>query len=108
MKVEDLPAIVKRELAKVGMVENGSGGVFTYSKFHLLSFKKTDAKWHVTAGFEERGDIPSYPYHPDPIRALYSQESVHTPIPSGPRHTVKMVIDDESGEVTEMTTDGRK
>jgi len=106
MKVEDLPAIVKKALAKVGMAERveekrpsrssydfadshgpgfkSSGGKqptgFVYTAFWLTSFKKVEGKWHVTAGF--LGDD-----------GLVTRN-----------HSVTMTIDDETGEVTEMST----
>jgi hypothetical protein len=91
MKVEDLPAIVSRELAKAGMLEWGfrdppsDSRTFYYWKLRLLSVKKVDAKWHVTAGFEQTGCYIGFPN----------------------LHTVSLVIDDGTGEVTEMSTDGR-
>lgn len=42
MKVEDLPAIVKAQLLKVGMRQEG---------LYLTSFENIDAKWHVSAEF---------------------------------------------------------
>jgi len=96
MKVEDLLPIVKRELAKVGMVEHVAAGYFTnffdvfyeetrgtsrfkYQNLRLVSFEKVDRKWHVTAKFEN---------------ALEPDTST----------TVNMVIDDETGEVSEMSS----
>ena len=75
MKVEELPEIVEKELKKVGY-----GSTFFYTNFRLASFKKIEGKWHVTAAFERSDVISRYPT------------------------TVSIVIDDATGEMTEMTT----
>ena len=99
MKVEDLLPIVKRELARVGMVEHvdDSGSLasafrsfdfsyfgakessrFEYQNLRLVSFKKVDGKWHVTAKFENASGVIS-------------------------PNIIHMVIDDNTGEVSEMS-----
>ena len=52
---------------------------FEYKNFRLVSFKKVDSKWHVTAGFEKADEFGGCPT------------------------IVCMVIDDETGEVIEMS-----
>jgi hypothetical protein len=100
MKVEDLLPIVKKELTKVGMVEyvDDSGSLeslsremgriygtikpmpsrFEYQNLRLASYRKVDNKWHITAKFE-------------------SAHGVISPT------IVSMVIDDQTGEVSEMS-----
>jgi len=99
MKVEDLLPIVKKELAKAGMVEyvDDSGSLeglgrdlgrisgtikpmpskFEYQNLRLASYKKVDNKWQITAKFESAHGV------------------INTTI-------VSMVIDDETGQVSEM------
>jgi hypothetical protein len=101
MKVEDLLPIVKKELAKAGMVEyvDDSGTLeslgrdfgkiygtikpmpskFEYQNLRLASYSKVDNKWHVTAEFEAAHGV---------IRTT----------------KVYMVIDDQTGEVSEMSS----
>lgn len=96
MKVEDLLPIVKRELAKVGMTEyvDDSGSLestfksfygetkpskFEYQNLRLASYRKVDNKWHITAKFESAHGV------------------ISTTI-------VGMVIDDQTGEVSEMSS----
>lgn len=81
MKIEDLPVIAKRELARVGWVEGGRRAGCGYTNFHLLSFKKVDTKWHITADFEEQVE---------PGRMI-------------PTRTLTMALEDATGDVTEMS-----
>ena len=96
MKVEDLLPIVKKELAKAGMVEHidDSGRLesiltsffgdtkpskFEYDNLRLTSYKKVDNKWHITAKFESARGV------------------INTSI-------VSMIIDDQTGEISEMSS----
>jgi len=54
---------------------------FVYARSRLMSFKKVDSKWHVTAGFSGYDGLVTR------------------------NHRVTMTIDDETGEATEMTSD---
>jgi len=99
MKVEDLLPIVKKELAKAGMVEyvDYSGSLeslgrdaeriwgkpmpskFEYQNLRLASHKQVDNRWQITAKFESAHGV------------------INTTI-------VSMVTDDETGEVSEMSS----
>jgi hypothetical protein len=81
MKVEDMPTIIKRELAKLCMYESDDRyrpNQFIYHNFRIASLNKIDNKWNVTAGFQQVGTTIDWAF--------------------------SMVIDDETGEVSNVTS----
>ena len=87
MEVQDLPAIVKAELGKVGLVERGEDiaslmmfdrEATAFQGLYLSSFEKVGREWQVSARF------------------MLWEHGI------GSWRTCRMAIDDVTGKVTKM------